>query len=206
MCAIVRARNESRLRARGRGLRGGAPERRRRRGGDWPFGAERATGRTPAGPARPSLRPQPRTSEPERSYPRPAHGGGLKKTLPCARPRRSTPGEVGPPVVAVGGGPRHIGARRAEGPGRERGWRSARAEATSGGAGCPCRCARRVCGWWRWVLAGGRLARRRTSERSATERSVRAAVAGSWLPANCRRGFREGQDKGNEGGRRWREG
>ena len=143
VCDRARAKRiESR--ARGRGLRGGAPERRRRRGGDWPFGAERATGRPPAGPARPSLRPQPRTSEPERSYPRPAHGGGLKKTWPCARPRRSTPGEVGPPVVAVGGGPRHIGARRAEGPGRERGWRSyshlgaersARAGAISGGAG-----------------------------------------------------------------------
>lgn len=47
-------------------------------------------------------------------------------TDPChrARRRRNAPGEARPPVVAVGGGPTHIGASRAEGPGRERCWRS----------------------------------------------------------------------------------
>ena len=51
------------------------------------------------------------------------------RPLSWSRPRYSAPDEVGPPVVAVGGGPTHIGAGRAEGPGKERGRRSHSLEA-----------------------------------------------------------------------------
>ncbi|MGD9934887.1 MAG: hypothetical protein AB7T37_14395, partial [Dehalococcoidia bacterium] len=48
----------------------------------------------------------------------------LLKGTPQGAPRRSGPGEAAPPVVVVGGGAAHIGAGRADGPGRERARRS----------------------------------------------------------------------------------
>ena len=65
-------------------------------------------------------RQQPRTSGCGAELSTPGARRRLEKTLPCARHRRSAPGEVGPPGAAVGGEPTHIGAGRAEGPGKER--------------------------------------------------------------------------------------
>lgn len=169
--------------ARPRVTRRGA-ERRRRRGGDGPFGAERPTGRRRAGPARPSPSGSSRALRgAERSYPRPAHGGGLRRLCLGAPPagvcrarlarrwrRLEASQRTSEPDARKGRGRSASGGViRAERSGES----LPRGEAISGGAGCPCRCAKRACGWWRWVLAGGRLARRRTPERSAAERSVR---------------------------------